>query len=62
MNPTKALAHPITLEVFPLPNRVMGVVAVYEDPETAETPALDSEEVALATPQREHDFRLQLEN
>ena len=42
MNPTKALAHPITLEVFPLPNRVMEVVAVYEDPETAETPALDS--------------------
>ena len=42
MNPTKALAHPITLEVFPLPNRVMEVVAVYEVLETAETPALDS--------------------
>ena len=42
MNPTKALAHPITLGVFPLPNRVMEVVAVYEDPETAETPDLDS--------------------
>ena len=42
MNPTKALTHPITLEVFPPPNRVMEVVAVYEDPETAETPALDS--------------------
>ena len=42
MNPTKALAHPITLGVFPLPNRVMEVVAVYEDPETAETLTPDS--------------------
>ena len=50
MNPTKALAHPITLGVFPLPNRVMEVVAVYEDPETAETPALDSVSRARVEP------------